>query len=97
MLRPLTLVAYLLLTACMMVGPNYKEPHKNVDPHWLKQDGTVKETAFKDTQWWEQFHDNNLTALIHQGYQGNLSLQSAGVRILQTRAQLAQTVGQLYF
>ena len=96
MLKTLTVVAYLFLTACMMVGPDYKEPRKRVVQHWQKQDKTVNETHFKDARWWEKFHDQNLTNLINQGYQGNLSLQITGVRVLQARAQLAQSVGLLY-
>lgn len=78
-----------------MVGPNYKEPQKAVLAHWQKNN-SVKENPFNTPLWWNVFHDPALTALIHQGYQNNLSLQIAGVRVLQTRAQLAQSVGQLY-
>lgn len=80
----------------MMVGPNYKEPKKQVAAHWAKKNATVKETAFKDTKWWNEFHDPVLTSIINQGYHNNLSLQSAGVKVLQARAQLAQSVGNLY-
>lgn len=80
----------------MMVGPNYKEPKKQVAAHWAKKDKTVKETPFKDTKWWYTFHDPVLVSIIQQGYRNNLSVQSAGVKVLQSRAQLAQSVGQLY-
>ena len=96
MLKIFTFVTCLLLSACMMVGPNYKEPKKQVAAHWANKNATVKETPFKDTKWWQEFHDPTLTALINQSYQNNISLQIAGVRVLQTRAQLAQSVGQLY-
>ena len=79
-----------------MVGPNYKEPKKQVADHWLKNDKSVKETPIQDANWWKVFHDATLTALINQGYQNNLPLQSAGVRVLQARAQLAQVVGELF-
>ncbi len=79
-----------------MVGPNYKEPIKKVTDHWLKQDKAMKEAPIQDAHWWTVFHDSTLTSLINQGYQNNLSLQSAGVRVLQARAQLAQVVGELY-
>lgn len=79
-----------------MVGPNYKEPNKPIAKDWPNKNATVKETPYKDILWWNVFHDNNMTALINQGYHSNLSLQSAGVRVLQTRALLAQSVGQLY-
>ena len=79
-----------------MVGPNYKEPKKRVADHWIKENKTVKETPIQDANWWTFFHDPTLTSVINQGYQNNLSLQSAGVRVLQARAQLAQVVGELY-
>ncbi len=95
MLKIFTFVACLLLSSCM-VGPNYKEPIKPVVAHWPKKDATVKEAPFTTTKWWRVFNDPVLTSLICQGYHNNLTLQSAGVRVLQTRALLAQSVGQLY-
>ena len=79
-----------------MVGPNYKEPQKTVAEHWIKKDKSVKEAPIQDASWWSVLHDPNLTSLINQGYQNNLPLQSAGVRVLQARAQLAQSVGELF-
>ena len=96
MLKNLLVIPCLLLSACVMVGPDYKEPKKSVAQHWLKKDSSVKESPIHDAKWWEVFHDSNLTALINQGYHNNLSVQSAGVRVLQARAQLAQAVGELY-
>jgi len=96
MLKIFTLIACFFLTACMMVGPNYKEPKKQVAEHWPKKNSTVKESPIQDATWWQVFHDPVLTTLITEGYHNNLSVQSAGVRVLQARAQLAQSVGQLY-
>lgn len=95
MLKTFTLISCLFLSSCM-VGPNYKEPRTQVAAHWPKKNSTVKETSFQNFEWWKEFHDPVLTSLINQGYQDNLSLQIAGVRILQARAQLAQSVGELY-
>lgn len=94
MLKFLIAVLSLSLSACM-VGPNFREPAKPVVEHW-KKNKSVKETPAKEALWWNVFHDPVLSQLINQGYQNNLSLQSAGVKVLQARAQLAQTVGQLY-
>ena len=94
-LKSVAVVACLLLSACM-VGPRYKPPPMNVAQHWAKKDNSVKEKPFRQVAWWEVFHDQNLTNLICQGYHSNLSLQAAGVHVLQARAQLAQVVGQLY-
>ena len=85
----------LLLSSCM-VGPDYKEPPKTIAQHWVKKDSSVRESIAQNTHWWTVFHDPNLSSLINQGYHNNLSLQGAGVRVLQVRAQLAQSVGQLY-
>ena len=95
MLRTSTPILCLLLSSCM-VGPNYKEPLKPVVTHWPQKNSSVKETPFKNVLWWQVFKDPTLTEIINQGYNHNLTLQSAGVRVLQTRAQLAQTVGELY-
>lgn len=93
--KQLTILAYMLLSACVMVGPDYKKPKIKVTHHW-KNNVHVKEKSANNASWWCAFHDKNLTTLIHEGYQQNLSLQSAGVRVLQARAQLAQTVGELF-
>jgi NodT family efflux transporter outer membrane factor (OMF) lipoprotein len=95
MRRFFILISGLALSSCM-VGPNYKEPAKNIVTHWPKKNATVKETPFHDVLWWQVFHDPILTSLIKEGYHNNLSVQIAGVRVLQTRAQLAQSVGSLY-
>lgn len=79
-----------------MVGPDYKEPLKPVTPHWKKFDKSIKETSTRNENWWKVFHDPTLTKLIEKGYHHNLSLQSAAAKVLQTRAKLAQSVGQLY-
>ena len=93
--RILVVICCLLLNACL-VGPHYKEPLKKVARHWQKNMSIVKTDRTKDVAWWNVFHDPTLTALIQQGYQNNLSLISAAVRVLQSRAQLAQAVGNLY-
>lgn len=91
----LAFVACLSISGCM-VGPDYREPKNAVLGHWPQKDKRVRETPLCTEKWWEVFHDPGLTAVIYQGYKTNLTLQSAGVRVLQARAQLAQSVGQLY-
>ncbi len=95
MLKKPTILACLCLTACM-VGPDYKEPKTKVAEHWAHKDASVKEKPFKQDKWWDVFEDTNLTQLIYHGYHNNLNLQMTGTRILQSRAQLARSVGKLY-
>ncbi len=94
-LKSLFAIAGLFLTGCM-VGPDYKEPQKPIVEQWKIDDGSVSEQPFDKAKWWEVFHDDVLTQLINEGYAGSLSLQSTGVKVLQARAQLAQSVGELY-
>lgn len=79
-----------------MVGPDYVEPKKNISDHWIKKSSKIKESPNYNTTWWTTFHDPTLTNLIVQSYHNNLSLQVAAVRVLQTRAALAQAVGEIY-
>ncbi len=87
---------FLLLSSCTMVGPDYKKPAVDVAPEWNTDNHGVKTNKVRDAAWWESFDDPVLTNLIEQGYKNNLTLQSAGVKVLQARAQLAQSVGELY-
>ena len=95
-IRILAVLVCLFLSACTKVGPNYKEPKKKVATHWLENSASIKKSPIKNAYWWNVFHDPTLIALIHYGYQHNLTLQSTAVRVLQSRALLAQTVGSLY-
>ena len=95
LIKILTLIFYLLLISCM-VGPDYKEPQHDIAKHWKKTSTAVKESKIHNAQWWQAFHDPTLNKLIEQGYAHNLSLQATAVHVLQARAQLAQTVGELY-
>ena len=96
MFRICAFIACLLLSGCVMVGPDYQEPVTQVAQHWPDKDKTVKELPSLETKWWEVFNDPILTTLIQRGYQDNISIEIAGVRVLQARAKLAQSVGSLY-
>jgi len=91
----ITIIVSLSLVSCM-VGPDYKEPVKDIAAHWKKTDKAVKESHIQNANWWHVFRDPTLNALIQQGYTHNLSIQATGVHVLQARAQLAQSVGELY-
>jgi outer membrane protein TolC len=76
-----------LATACTVVGPDYEGVQAPTLPSsW---DATA---AAADTQassaWWLLFADPALTGLIERGASQNLSLEAAGLRIVQARAAL---------
>lgn len=89
------LASVLVLTGCM-VGPEFKQPTASLKEQWKDQTGgefseaveMVRNQQINPVQWWEQFEDPTLTALLTYAGQQNLSLQSAALRIYQARAQL---------
>jgi NodT family efflux transporter outer membrane factor (OMF) lipoprotein len=83
------------LTGCM-VGPNFTTPKSSVADSYQPVDGSLPAGAASDPQWWHNFNDPVLDELIQLGYGNNLTLQEAGVRVLQARAELAASVGELY-
>ena len=91
------LVLPLLLMSSCMVGPNYQTPKAKVQSHYLGRSSTdEKPLNFADVYWWKCFNDATLDGLIETAYSNNLSLQVAGVRVLQARAQLNQAIGNLF-
>jgi NodT family efflux transporter outer membrane factor (OMF) lipoprotein len=94
----LALVAISLLTGgCTMVGPDFVKPEAPVEKEWLETDDervTVEKADY--TEWWKAFNDPVLDALVEKAYQQNLTLQIAGIRILEARAQLGIAVGRIY-
>jgi NodT family efflux transporter outer membrane factor (OMF) lipoprotein len=90
-------VPVLLSFAGCMVGPNYQPPKVSVSPNWAEtgdQRVSIESTTYRD--WWRAFNDPALDRLIARAYRDNLSLQQAGVRVLQARAQLGIAVGEIF-
>lgn len=79
-----------------MVGPNFVTPKTDIAAGYQSFGAGVQGSPISDASWWESFNDPILNKLIQAGYQNNLSLQIAGLRVLQARAQLAAAVGELY-
>jgi NodT family efflux transporter outer membrane factor (OMF) lipoprotein len=86
-----------LLCGCMKVGPEYVRPQTSVSSEWTEAlDARVKTDPAEYRAWWEVFKDPVLDRLIDRAYRENLSLQIAGVRVLEARAQLGIAVGNFY-
>jgi len=82
---------------CAAVGPEFQKPEAEVADTWLEaHDPRVdtSSTAYQD--WWSVFNDPVLDKLIATAYAENLSLQVAGLRILEARAQLGFATGLKY-
>jgi len=107
--RPLAaaLALALCLTGCtsvrdyvrngFKVGCNYCPPQAPVAKHWIDADDLhIRENSEIPCQWWSVFEDPVLDRLVDSAYHQNLSLREAGFRILQARAELAITRGNLF-
>ena len=97
----LLLCAVLSLNACTTLGPDYKTP----DVTWLDdwqtslygQAITPQQQTEADLRfWWTLFDDPALNRLIEQTRKANPSLRIAGLRILESRAQLGIARSNLY-
>jgi NodT family efflux transporter outer membrane factor (OMF) lipoprotein len=91
-------VALALFAASCKVGPNYTTPPARVADHW-QQNTVVTNRAYgaaAEEYWWRYFDDPVLNRLIESAFRNNLSLQVAGVRILEARARLNKSIGNLF-
>jgi NodT family efflux transporter outer membrane factor (OMF) lipoprotein len=79
------------------VGPNYTPPPAPIEDHWIDyQDARVKTDPHDLRRWWTVFNDPVLNSLVDQAYQQNLSLRTAGERIVEARAQRNIVVGNIF-
>jgi len=81
------------LSACTTLGPDYEEPTVEWLDTWQTnlygQVGGVEQQAELDLQfWWQVFDDPVLNGLIDVARTENPSLRIAGLRVLESRAQL---------
>jgi NodT family efflux transporter outer membrane factor (OMF) lipoprotein len=87
----------LVLTAGCLVGPNYTTPKSDVAPQYLPSPvASPAPLNAADAYWWKVFNDPVLDGLVESAYQNNLTLQIAGVRVLEARAQLNKSIGNLF-
>ncbi len=93
---PLAVLLGLLAGGCK-VGPNYTTPPSKVAGQWTQPAPLTNETASAaDLYWWHHLNDPALDELVRVAHRNNLSLQSAGVRVLEARARLNQSIGNLF-
>ncbi|MEP3276595.1 MAG: efflux transporter outer membrane subunit [Stappiaceae bacterium] len=93
----------LMLSGCIMIGPDFVTPKTPVVDRWKEANDLKPNKASGLTTrsepviaWWETFKDPVLNQLIDEAYQQNLSLQIAGARVLEARAQLGIAFGELF-
>ena len=83
----------LLLTGCM-VGPDYVRPVVEVPAAFRYEEREAQETA--NTEWWKQFQDPVLDALIAEALANNRNIKIAAANMEQAAAVLMQTRSPLF-
>jgi NodT family efflux transporter outer membrane factor (OMF) lipoprotein len=91
------LTAMMIFSGCAMVGPDYVKPEAQEPQQWLESSSPkIKSQDGKFADWWTVFKDPALNKLIQAAYEQNLTLQIAGLRIYEARAQLGIAFGFQY-
>ena len=88
----------LLISGCVNLGPDYQIPEVAVESDWLvREDPPLTTEPLSDPQWWKTaFQDDDLNQLVEAALKQNLTLRSAGLRVLQSQQQLAIAIGNQY-
>ncbi len=91
------LLALFVLGACTKVGPDFVAPEAPVQDAWVGE--TEEEVLTESTDlstWWQVFDDPILTQLVSSAFQQNLTLQAAGLRVIEARAELGIAIGEQF-
>ncbi len=88
-------VFWLLFMNGCAVGPDYTAPVVNVPSGWSEVDTSLTSPSpSPDPRWWRiAFQDPELDQLVEEALGQNLTLRSAGLRVLQAQQLLAISVG----
>ncbi len=89
----IVLAFVVLLTACT-VGPDYVRPVVEVPDSFRYKDVDAQETA--NTEWWKQFQDPVLDALITEALANNKNIKIAAANIEQAEGVLMQARAPLF-
>jgi outer membrane protein, multidrug efflux system len=99
----MALAGAVLLNACTTVGPDFKRPQM---PSWLAEwtGGSLESLAAdrrvprsgQTQDWWRNFNDPVLDYLVAEAQRVNPNVRTAGIRIMEARAQLGIAGSTLY-
>jgi len=96
-IRSIPAAAFLLPIAACTVGPDFTAPLAPLAENFRGADNrSVKSGPREYERWWEGFRDPTLNRLTQIAYNQNLTLLSAGTRVLQARAVLGIAIGIAY-
>jgi len=96
-IRTLTLLPAVFASACVSLGPDFEAPELQVADEWMEaEQAGISNQPADNVEWWTVFDDPVLNSLIETAHSQNLSLRSAGLRVLQANAQLAIATGRRF-
>lgn len=94
--RAVSAALVLPLAACA-VGPDFIPPAAPITDKFLAANSRSIKSGHQDYRdWWRAFRDPTLNQLVQIAYNQNLTLLSAGTRVLQARAVLGIAIGSFY-
>ena len=95
---PLLCLAFLLVAAgCTKVGPDFETPVVPEEQTWIEEsDPKIDKGPVDNASWWRVFNDPVINELVAKAYSENLTLQTAGLRVLEARARLGIAIGDQY-
>jgi NodT family efflux transporter outer membrane factor (OMF) lipoprotein len=84
----------LCLAACTPVGPDFVRPDMPANPAWLEAELAEFDTDTPElANWWRQLNDPVLDQLIETALANNNNLRIAGLRVLESQANLNIATG----
>lgn len=87
----------LAIGGCAMVGPDYVKPSVPEPEKWIESgDPKIESKEMDFSRWWMVFNDPILNELIESACRQNLTVQIAGLRVMEARAQLGIAFGFQY-
>jgi len=95
--RVLLACSAVFISACAAVGPDYVQPDSPLGPDWYEAERERYDVnAEGQVLWWKMLGDPVLDELIDLAHQKNNNLKIAGLRVLESRAQLGIATGNKY-
>lgn len=86
-----------IISSCASVGPDFIKPEIPAPEGWLEKSDELDNSNNKVCHdWWKNFNDPDLEALINKAHSNSQTLEIAGLRIHEARARLGIAVGALY-
>ncbi len=93
-MRRFIILGIIVLTAGCMLGPDYRRPVVDAPQSFRYEPEEAQNTA--NTQWWRQFEDPTLDALIAEALANNKTVKIAASNIEAAKGALTQTRSPLF-